>query len=174
MPIISSAVERDLPQIDGRRQITERHVDHVGVEHDNCYTAEADFDATAQLAESARKLSAQLATAEIQENMRQIQAVGSLARTTFVYASTFDNIAAVQAAAMRASLVGTIMIADYLAQYPDDRLQAAFGLSVEQMKALRDSKLTPAIVAAANIRAMQQEQPEDVYSELLGGVIPGP
>ena len=71
MPIVSSTVVGDAPQIDGRRAITERHVDHLGVVYTFHWYAAPGADATAQLAGHATQLLNDLANAEIAANLQR-------------------------------------------------------------------------------------------------------
>ena len=71
MPIVSSIVTEDRQQIDGRRSIVERHVDHLGVEYSCFYMAEAHDDAAASLAARAAQIEADLAAAEIAANLAE-------------------------------------------------------------------------------------------------------
>lgn len=49
MPIVSSEITHDDPQVDGRRYIHERHVDDRDREYIFIYLADADWDAEASL-----------------------------------------------------------------------------------------------------------------------------
>lgn len=61
MPIVSSEITHDDPQIDGRRYIHERHLDDQGREYIFIYLAEADWDAQASLDARVPPLNDQLA-----------------------------------------------------------------------------------------------------------------
>ena len=72
MPIVSSEITHDDPQIDGRRYITERHVDNVGVEHVFTYLGEADTDAEAVMLARVHGLEMNLTTGEMTSNVAAI------------------------------------------------------------------------------------------------------
>jgi hypothetical protein len=62
--IVESAVIDDAPQIDGRRWITEHHIDDQGVVHlVGPYLADAEYDAEADLAAHATLIEERLANA---------------------------------------------------------------------------------------------------------------
>lgn len=71
MAIVSSQIIEDVPQIDGRRHVTERHVDHVGLVHFWRYLAE-------QLADVSAAMSARVAAVESRLKRREIERVISL------------------------------------------------------------------------------------------------
>lgn len=64
--IVESAIVWDLPQIDGRRFIRERHVDDKGVEYFFDYMAEEKEDSSVILPERVSTLERALADAEAQ------------------------------------------------------------------------------------------------------------
>lgn len=47
--VVSSIISYDLPQIDGRRNIHEQHMDDEGKEYDFFYTADEDMDINARM-----------------------------------------------------------------------------------------------------------------------------
>ena len=73
MPIVSSIIELDHVQIDNRRKIVELHTDHVGGAHHRRYMADAGQDVTAGLSASAQQIEQQLAAAEIEANLAEIE-----------------------------------------------------------------------------------------------------
>jgi len=62
--IVSSEIVGNVLLADGRRQVTERHVDHVGAVHDVYYVAPVGADLGANLTARATALEASLADAE--------------------------------------------------------------------------------------------------------------
>ena len=60
MPIISSQIVSQTPQVDGRVSVTERHTDHNGADHDVSYLAAADMDIYAVLSARAAKMGAEI------------------------------------------------------------------------------------------------------------------
>lgn len=73
MPIVTSTLETDRTQEDGRRKIAEAHTDHLGVVHYRRYMAEAGDNIQAGLAASAAAIEAQLAAQEIEANLQEIE-----------------------------------------------------------------------------------------------------
>lgn len=69
MPIISSKVVEDQPQVDGRRSIHELHVDHLGEIYDVFYMAAEKDDVSAVLATRATQIEDDLAAAELAANL---------------------------------------------------------------------------------------------------------
>lgn len=76
MPISSSEIREDAPQIDGRRHIREVHTDHTGAEHHFCWMAEPEQDATAILPTRAAWLADYLAQQEIAANPEEVENSG--------------------------------------------------------------------------------------------------
>jgi hypothetical protein len=60
MPIVSSLIVSQVPQVDGRISVTERHRDHNGVDHDVVYLAPADMELDAVLSARAIKMGAEI------------------------------------------------------------------------------------------------------------------
>jgi hypothetical protein len=153
MPIVSSIIDQDSAQRDGRRAIRELHTDHVGVQYPVQYLAPAVFDANAALAARVSVLEDQIKQAEISANIAQVMAVGSLASPTLVYSTAAENFAALRTAYQTSTQVQAVMIGDFLNTLSNAQLQAAFGLTAGQVTTLRTNKLTPAASLAASIRA---------------------
>lgn len=72
MPIVSSEIVADQVQIDGRRHVQERHVDHLGQVLDVFYMAEAAADTSVALQARVAVLEAQLAEAELAANEAEV------------------------------------------------------------------------------------------------------
>lgn len=56
MVIVTSTIEWDLTQSDGRRVVREKHIDDAGLEYDFDYIAETDTDINAKMAARATEL----------------------------------------------------------------------------------------------------------------------
>lgn len=74
MPIVSSTIVEDRPQVDDRRAVWEQHLDHLGVVHDVFYMAEAGADTTAIMRTRVAAIEAQLAEDEMAANLAEILA----------------------------------------------------------------------------------------------------
>ena len=64
--IISSTIIEDRSQRDGRRSVTERHVDSTGSAHDVYYLAESNTDVNVAMAARVPQITANLQAAEQQ------------------------------------------------------------------------------------------------------------
>lgn len=153
MPIISSVIDQDSAQADGRRAIRELHTDHVGKQYPVQYLAASDFNASAALSARVAILEQTLNQAEISANVAQISAVGSLASPTLVYSTAAQNFAALRVAYQTASRIEAVMIGDFLSTLTDTQLRNAFNMTQGQVDNLRTNKLTPATTLANSIRA---------------------
>lgn len=90
---------------------------------------------------------------EIEDNVNDIKANGSLATVTLINSTAGQNATALRAAYGVASKLEAIMIGDYLNTLTDAQLQAAFSLSAAQVTNLRNNKLIPAANTASAVRA---------------------
>jgi hypothetical protein len=152
VPIVSSAIVEDAPQIDGRRAVTEAHTDQVGVVRRCQYMAGAGEDVAATMGGRVAQINAGLVSDEIASNMAAVCSSGSFAAPTFVHSTVAANVAAFRAAYAGMANEQAIMMGDFLASRTDAALQNALGLTAGQVAALRSSKLTPAASAATAIR----------------------
>lgn len=153
MPINSSTFTEGLAQKDGRRQITETHVDHLGFRHVFTWFAANGVDPTPVMTGRVAGLLNQLRDAEIDKNVAAIKFDGSLAVYTLDYSTVDENFAALRLAYQDASRVEAIMMGDFLSARTDAQLRNLFGYTQTQVNNLRTNKLTPAASAAATIRA---------------------
>lgn len=90
---------------------------------------------------------------EIEDNINDIKANGSLATVTLINSTASQNAVALRGAYGVASKLEAVMIGDYLNTLTDAQLQAAFGLSAAQVTNLRNNKLIPAASTASAVRA---------------------
>lgn len=153
MPIVSSIIDQDNAQRDGRRSIRELHTDQIGVQYPVQYLAPGNFDANAALTARVAILEDQIKQSEISANIAQITAVGSLASPTLVYSTAAENFAALRTAYQTSTQVQAVMIGDFLNTLTNAQLQTAFNLTAGQVTTLRTNKLAPAATLAASIRA---------------------
>lgn len=153
MSIVSSSILQDNRQRDGRRQITEQHIDHLGIEYQRGYLAEPSFDAVAALPANAARIVSDTQAAEIAANIDAITTLGAQAILTFLYSTAGQLRTALRAAYKSATQTQAVFIGDFLSSLSDAQLQAAFGLTAPQVAVLRLNKLSPAASAAATIRS---------------------
>lgn len=152
MSIVASVVLSDSVQIDGRRDIRERHIDHLGAEHLRQYLAAAGADSAAALTAYAARLPGELRDNEIASNIDAVVSRGSLAGVTLQHSTAAQNFAALRQAYQTMTKTEAIFAGDFLSSLTSAQLQAAFGLTAGQVTTLRSNKLTPAAAAAATIR----------------------
>jgi hypothetical protein len=167
MPINSSTFVEGLPQKDGRRTVTERHTDHLGVVHafswlTNLTTAQIQAAVTAR----ATALLAELKAREIDTNVGLVKEDGSLAIYSLNHSTANENFVALREAYGTASRVEAVMIGDFLAARTDAQLRNLFGYTQAQVDTLRANKLTPAANTANAIRTAGGEP------QVLGFVSP--
>ena len=79
MPIVTSTVVDDRPQVDGRRWIQEQHTDQLGVKHSRAYVAAAGVNVPATFPQTQAILNQQLKTDEFSKNLAVIYDRGDLA-----------------------------------------------------------------------------------------------
>lgn len=151
--IVSSSIIEDCAQIDGRRWVTEQHVDQLSIAHAYTYLAAAAEDAVAAMNARVPLINAMLTAGEIEGNVSAVLALGSAASYTLNFSTAAQNFAALRAAYQTATQQQAVMVADFLNSLSDTVLENAFGLSLVQVTALRTSKLAPAATTAAAIRA---------------------
>lgn len=151
--IVSSRIAADHAQRDGRRWVTERHLDNAGAERLVTYLAEAGADTAAPMTARAAQIAVDIAADEIARNVDEIASRGSLAVLSFIYSTEAENIAAVREAYRTAVDRHALMIADYLSKLSDPQLRSAFGLTQAQAAQLRVNRLGPAGSLVAQIRS---------------------
>jgi hypothetical protein len=152
MSIVTSTIVDDSPQIDGRRWITESHVDQFGEDRRVMYLCAADADVQAVMLSRAARVYDETVQGEIQNNISQITSIGALAVPVFKYSTVAQNVAALRAAYQSATRNEAIFMGEFLSSLTNVQLQNAFGLTAGQVTTLRANKLTPAAALAADIR----------------------
>lgn len=151
--VISSVIVEDSVQADGRRWIRERHTDQAGKIYEFAYLALASDNVTTMMNARIASINAGMVADEIQKNITDVLANGSLANPTSVYATPLQSFAGLRAAYATATQREAIMIGDFLSSLTDPQLQTAFGMTAGQVTTLRTNKLTPAANLATSIRA---------------------
>lgn len=152
MAIVSSSITEDFRQVDGRRQVTESHLDSTGQWHRISYVAPADMDVQTRMAARVSEVEAMLREAEILENVTNLP---PLAQMRFNFSTQADNLAVlrtffqasrgVEAAKKAAWIFENLTLA---------QIRTAFGLTGAQATALQGRLQTirehyVAILAAA-------------------------
>lgn len=153
MTIVTSDFVAGPVQVDGRRWVRERHVDHMGVILTFDWLAPVGADITTAVSDRAALLPPQATAAEVEKDVGEITRLGSLATVTTNYALLGQVRAALRLAYKTAVGSDAAMLGDFLASLTDAQLQTLFAMTAGQVTTLRTNRLTPATNAAAAIRA---------------------
>ncbi len=145
MTIVSSVIEADRQQKDGRRSVRERHTDHLGIQYFCEYLAEPGANATSAMNARATVLWNQLIELELQKNEQLVVDEGVVV-VVFNYATLLDFRPRIRARFLIAKGVQIGNIAAYLLTFPDANLQSVFNLStqtqVNQLKTRLTARVT--------------------------------
>lgn len=136
MPITSSTIAEDRPQLDGRRYVTERHVDHVSVIHWIRYMAEVGADVLATALARASQLNQNLIDQELSKDIAAILD-NRYADVTAQYAAVADVRAALRAFYQTASGQDVGRMAGYLLTLSDAQLRTLFNMTQGQVDTLK-------------------------------------
>jgi hypothetical protein len=154
MPIVSSVLTQDeSAQRDGRYRVYEVHTDHLGFLYTFSWLSDANTNANAVMAARVVTLLESLKDREINSNVSEILANGSLATPVLNYSTAAENFSVLRSIYQTASKNEAIMIADFLSSLSDTVLRNAFNMTAGQVTTLRTNKLTPAASLATSIRA---------------------
>ena len=153
MPIVSSTIIEDAPQSDGRRWITERHVDQLGIEHLVHYMAAAATNTAPIMAARAIQIGADLAAAEVAANVAAVILAGKFAVITLNYSTAAQGFAALRAAFPSMTKTNVVFTGEFLSTLTSGQLQIAFGMTAGQVTTLQANYLTPLAALAASIWA---------------------
>lgn len=151
--VVSSQTNSLGEQRDGRNITQEKFILSDGQNLESVFVSPVGFDAASHLTVAGTLLLASLTQAEIDANVAQVMAVGSLANPTLSFSTASANFDALRAAYANAVRVEAVMIGDFLGTLTDANLRNAFGMTQNQVNNLRINKLTPAASFAASIRA---------------------
>ena len=151
--VSSSQAIAEGAQKDGRFYVIEKFVLSNGQNLANLYLAADGFDTAAHLTASAVQLIADLTAAEINDNVSQVLALGSLANPVLAFSVASDNFAALRTAYATATQLQAVMIGDFLNTLTNGQLATAFGITTGQASTLRTNKLAPAASLATSVRA---------------------
>lgn len=136
MGIVSSVIVEDRVQADGRRQVRERHTDHLGKVVDISYRAMPGADANAAMAARVNGLEANLAATELVEIVQRIRAGRRFGGTPDY--TTIPNIAArVADVYLGAPGVYAANFAEWLNGRTDALLRNVFGIGQPAIAGLR-------------------------------------
>lgn len=136
MPIVSTEIVEDRIQIDGRRFIAERHVDHLGVGHVIRYLAESAADPNAVASARIAVLEQQLAAWEMGKNFVAILD-GRFDDVTAQH-NTVDSVrTAIREFYQTATGEQVGRLAAFLLTLSDAQLRALFNITQAQVPTLR-------------------------------------
>jgi hypothetical protein len=140
-------------QKDGRSYVLEKFGLSDGRALQTVYLAPVGFDTDAHLSAAAVQLIADLKASEIDANVSQVTAVGSLANPTLAFSTAAENFAALRDFYATATQVQAVMAGDFLNTLTNGQIATAFGITTGQAATLRTNKLVPAASIATSIRA---------------------
>lgn len=132
MAIISSTIVEDRVQADGRRHVTERHEDHLGVVFLNHYMAEAGANIATAMNNRVAQLEANAVQAELELIIATLPPNPTLHYATIAQAGAFIRNRYKDA---RGAEVGRIAV--WLLARTDAQLRNAFGMTQGQVDALK-------------------------------------
>jgi hypothetical protein len=127
--IVSSIIESDDRQIDGRRWIHEVHTDSIGVLWDKHYLCEPGFDAQGQLVASAAQLWTDIVNGEIQTGLTDILTRGANATPSTIYATMDQLTAAARPLFATATSQDAVLLGEWFNSLSYAQLQKAFGFT---------------------------------------------
>lgn len=150
--IISSIVQSNNPQADGRSTIRELHTDSLGVQYTFDYMWDNSISQTTHLFNNAQSIIPTLAQAEVLSNVAQVTTFGSLAHPVTIYSTSAQNVAVLPAIYAASNQTQAIMLGDYLNSLSDTVLENVFSWTAQQVATLRTNFLAPAAAQATAIR----------------------
>lgn len=157
MAIVTSVVQSDIEQADGRRAITECHTDQFGKTYLRQYLASADTDPQTLLADHAANVEQQLAQGEITNNVVQAQNYGAKGAFLSDYSNLSDSYAAIVEDFQFVATSGAKALeAELLMGLSDADLANAFGgIDASTVAGIRTGVLQPLANAVAAVRAVE-------------------
>ena len=136
--ITQSTIVEDAPQKDGRRWITERHIDNSGAARLVTYLAPAAADATTTMTGRVATVVAEIEELEIQENMARALGDGPI-DVRLIYTTAAQNRARLRQIYQTAKGWQVVRLGWYINSLglTDPQLSALFGVSGAQLTALK-------------------------------------
>lgn len=143
MAITSSEITEDVVQVDGRRHVCERHVDHAGLIHFIRYMAEAAANISEIMAARVASIEAELKERELRRAIRAALEDGPAVQPTLNWSTNTEFGLALREFYKTAVQRDTCRIGWYVTQFnlTDNQLRTFFGLTAGQVTAAR-TKLT--------------------------------
>lgn len=139
MAITSSAIIEDRAQIDGRRWITERHTDNLGIQRFVQYLAEAGADVQAAMSERLTQFIADIKKREIDRAIANALEDGPAVSPTLNWNTNTEFGLALREFYKTANQRNACRIGWYVTQFnlTDNQLRTFFGLTAGQVTAAR-------------------------------------
>jgi hypothetical protein len=153
MPIVTSVVLDDAPQVDGRRWIRERHTDQVGEQYFRVYLVAAGVVVADGFPTVVAMLNQALIEWEIARNLAAIYQFGDAAVVTTVHATLNDIRPALRDAYRTATREQALALGAFLNTLTNAQLGTLFSVSGAQLTALRTRLQTKAAQWADYISA---------------------
>ena len=127
MSIVSSVIQSDRSQADGRRKIVEAHTDHVGGIHRRQYMAAIGDNVQAGLTAAAAVIETTLASDEVNNNVGSIEEGSAV--TTFVHSTVGLLRTALRERFRNARGIILANLAEFCLTLTNAQLQSLFGVS---------------------------------------------
>ena len=139
MAITSSTIIEDIAQVDGRRHVCERHVDHAGLIHFIRYMAEAAANISATMAARVASIEAELKERELRRAVRAALEDGPAVQPTLNWSTNTEFGLALRAFYQTSTQRDACRIGWYVTQFnlTDNQLRTFFGLTAQQVTAAR-------------------------------------
>jgi len=129
MPIVSSVIQTDRPQADGRRKIVEAHTDHLGRVHMRRYLAGDGDNVSAGLVTRAGEILEGLVIHELGQHVSAVSQFGSGAVIVLVYVTAGEARSALREALRDARGIILANLAEFCLTLTNGQLQSLFGVS---------------------------------------------
>lgn len=135
MPITNSQTVSDVVQIDGRRSVQDRYLDHTGASYNRFYLAASDADVAADRVAYIPTLEANLTTGERDRNISNILSGDYTVTTEWVTLAVMRQ--AIREAYQTATAEQVGRLAGFLLLQSDANLRTLFNMTQAQVDALK-------------------------------------
>lgn len=139
MAIVSSTIVEDAAQRDGRRHITERHVDHAGLIHFVRYIAERLANVSEAMAARVASIEAEMKSRELERAIQRALLDGPAIQPNLNWSTNTEFGLALREFYKTSTQRDACRIGWYVSQFnlTDNQLRTFFGLTAGQVSAAR-------------------------------------
>lgn len=139
MSITTSTIIEDLAQVDGRRHVRERHVDHLGGQHFVSYIADSGDNATTAMNTRVSNIEAELKQSEINANLAKALN-GETDTFIFQHSTANENLAALRELFKASTKWELITLAHVLhhQNLSNAQIRGLFGVSAGQEQTVKN------------------------------------